>query len=240
MERVCQPVQVVDVAVEGADAALQVGFRILPVGPEDLRRLVDMQFYFRERQVGRDNLLHLLLDPVQFFVAEEVRPGTAVLHAGALMQFAVQAAGQGVVDHQEFLRVQFPDGLLQDEAEGAEVGPAPVRMVVGDELYLVEHHQVVGQFLEFVVHQGGDHLEPHARLRVDDRVDPGLFHQPEQVRAAFYFVGFAVVDAVYADKVFRLCHDSLFTISYKVNIFRQKKEDDHSGHPPCRRVRSPA
>ena len=64
-----------------------------------------------------------------------------------------------MVNDQDLVGIEFPDGILQDEAERTDVGSATVRVVVSDEFHLVEDHRFIRQFFKFVVDEGCDDFE---------------------------------------------------------------------------------
>ena len=119
-----------------------------------------------ERKVLCDNLLHLGLDGIDLLIRDEADLAPSVFHPCLLVDLAIQAARQGVVDHQDFFGIKLPDRVLKYEAERAEVAPPSVGMVEPYELHLMEEHGPVIEFLEFIVDKSGDHIQFLARLGV--------------------------------------------------------------------------
>ena len=72
-----------------------------------------------------------------------------------------------MVDDQHLTRIQVADGMLQQEAQRADVGPPPVRMVIADESNFVGKEDIETQLLELMVDQGGQHRVPLAGFRVE-------------------------------------------------------------------------
>ena len=159
VKRVRAAVKVVDTAGKSPQTYLQFRLGRLVVGLENPLRFRGKQFLFDEREILPDDFPHLVPDRFQFFVRGKINHATSVLHFHRLPDFTVETAGQGMVNDQDLVGIEFPDGILQDEAERTDVGSATVRVVVSDEFHLVENHRFIRQFLKFVVDEGCDDFE---------------------------------------------------------------------------------
>ena len=125
--------------------------------------LLGRNLFRGERQVRVDQLPHPGAQALEAFGIRLERRTAGP----PLAQLAVQAAGQGVLDHEHLAREDVAHGVLQQEAQRTDVRPPPVRVVIPDERDFVREEDIETQFLEFVVHQGGEHGVPLAGLRVD-------------------------------------------------------------------------
>ena len=70
-------------------------------------------------------------------------------------------------DNQDLAREHVAHGMLQQEAQRADVCPPPIGVVIADEGDFMREDDIETQFLEFVVHQGGEHRVMPAGLWVD-------------------------------------------------------------------------
>ena len=62
-----------------------------------------------------------------------------------------------MIDNQHLVRINPADGILEDEAEGTQIRPLSVRVIVAYELHLVRDCELIVQFLQLVVHKGCKH-----------------------------------------------------------------------------------
>ena len=73
-----------------------------------------------------------------------------------------------MIDNQHLVRINPADGILEDEAEGTQIRPLSIRMIVAYELNLVRDCELIVQFLQLVVNQGRKHRKFSTR--------PPVFH----------------------------------------------------------------
>ena len=132
----------------------------------DFDGVLRKDFGFDEREVGLHYLPHPVPYGVDFVVLEEICRMVVVFSHLAFTDFAVQAAGKGMVYDEDLVRVHFPDHLLKNEAKGTDVAPSSVGLVVGEELYIMGGIHPEGKFLQFVVDQCRKDLIAFPRLRV--------------------------------------------------------------------------
>ena len=217
MERVGHSVQIVDAANEGSKAFLEFGLLRLIVLDEQFLRFLREHLDFGERKVPGHDLFHLLADPVDLIVCDEVDLAASVLRLADLPDLAVQPAWQGMVDHQHLVRIEFPDGVLQHEAERAHVTSSPVRMIVADEFYLMQVHWFETQLLKLVVYQCGQHVGLLSRLLVRDAL-AAFVRQILQRLSLLDLVVLPVIDAEQSYLIllhFRFCYNKSFKDTQK-------------------------
>ena len=155
VEGVRQAIQRINVGDKLSETAEQ--FRLVPLMLVliDADGIFGRDLGFAERKIRGDDFLHPGFQPVDLLVFQEIDRAVPVFPPDGFLQLAIQAAREGVVNHEDLVRKQFPDGFLQDEAEGTDVAAPAVRMVVADEFNLVRHDHRITKFLEFVVHESG-------------------------------------------------------------------------------------
>ena len=192
VKRVHLAVQVIHPAEIPAERAAEFGLIMLTLLLKEGLGLLGRNLLRAERKVGINQFPH---------------PGTEALHPLGIRlerlaarrtvpQFAVQAARQGMLGHKHLIRIQVPHGVLEQEAEGADVRPASVRMIVADKGHFVRKEDIEAQFFELVVHQRRQHRVTLACLRV---CGFGIFIPGEiqQGGSGFYGTLLSVVRAMY-------------------------------------------
>ena len=62
-----------------------------------------------------------------------------------------------MIDDQHFIRINPADCILEDKAEGTQIRPLAVGMIVTYELHLVRDCELIVQFLKLVIDQSRKH-----------------------------------------------------------------------------------
>ena len=154
VEGVRLAVQVIDAAGEAAQGALELGLEGLHVGDENLLCIHRPDFLLGEGEVPVDDFLHLFLDTVHVVVREEIIGMVTVFTRRAIFEFAVDAAGKGMVGKEHFVRKNGPYGILEHKTQGTDVAAASLFVGVANEFHRPRENDRIIQFFQFVVHHG--------------------------------------------------------------------------------------
>ena len=159
VEGVRLAVQVIDAAREAAQGTLELGLERLHVVEEYFLCVYGPDFLLGEGEVPVDDFLHLLLEAVHVVIRKEIVGMMAVFSRRAVLQFAVDAAGKGVVGKEHLVRKNGPYGVLEHKAQGTDVAAAPLFVGVADEFHRPRENDRIIQFFQFVVNHGRQHRQ---------------------------------------------------------------------------------
>ena len=116
-----------------------------------------LDLFLDERHVGIHNLMHAFLDGHQIRITQPDRHTSPILTQLHVTDIAIQTARKGMVNDEHLVRKQFPDSILQDETKRAQIGAAPVRMIVTDKFHFMGHRQPIVELLQLMVHKCREH-----------------------------------------------------------------------------------